>query len=66
MTAPRATPWRQWMAFGLGFIKLSPPVFWRLSLAEWRALWGGLETMSVDTLNHNDLVSMMAQYPDKE
>ena len=32
------TPWAEWFAFAVGGLRLSPEIFWRLSLWEWLAL----------------------------
>jgi uncharacterized phage protein (TIGR02216 family) len=34
------TPWAEWLRAGLFALGLTPADFWRLSLAEWRALAG--------------------------
>ena len=40
---------------------LTPPVFWQLSLAEWRALTGG----NGPGLSRADLDALIKRYPDR-
>jgi uncharacterized phage protein (TIGR02216 family) len=47
---------------GLGRLRLSPEVFWRLSLPEWRALT--TPQRAAAPLARAELERMMSQYPD--
>ena len=63
MTGKGAIPWGAWMALGLGRLRLSPDVFWRLSIAEWRAITGD----NVEPpMTQADLNQLMTEYPDAE
>jgi uncharacterized phage protein (TIGR02216 family) len=55
------TPWRAWMAFGLGRLGLSPREFWTMSLAEWRAVLAAQEPYA---LGRRELEDLMLEHPD--
>jgi hypothetical protein len=58
-TAER-TPWAAWLAFAAA-CGVAPAAFWRLSLAEWRAL-----TPAEDRrLARDDLDALMRRFPDE-
>ena len=44
-------------------LNLAPEAFWRLSLAEWRAL---TEVPAAPVLNRAALAALIARFPDKE
>lgn len=48
------------MSLGLKQLRLSPDVFWRLSLPEWRALFD----RASPALGRSDLEILMKLYPD--
>lgn len=54
-------PWRQWFAFAVCSLGLSPDDFWSLTLFEWRSLapdGGG-------AMDRSGLEKLIALYPDK-
>jgi uncharacterized phage protein (TIGR02216 family) len=42
-------------------LRLTPDVFWRLSLPEWRALW---DAGGAPALQRSDFENLMRRYPD--
>jgi len=48
------------MSLGLKQLRLSPDVFWKLTLPEWRALFD----VSAPALARRDLETLMKLYPD--
>lgn len=55
-------PWASVLCFGLGHLRLSPEVFWRLSLPELNALTGAADAPSLTT--RHGLHALMARFPD--
>jgi uncharacterized phage protein (TIGR02216 family) len=45
-------------------LRLTPDIFWALSLVEWRALLDGRFGRSTPALARNDLQQLMRMYPD--
>ena len=64
-------PWRCWLPLGLGVMGLSPDLFWRLSLVEWRAAVEG-HALRVSgggraaPLRRDEFGALLARYPDKD
>lgn len=54
------TPWAEWLRAGALAFGLKPAEFWRLSLAEWRALAGGGGAPSA-----RELAALMRRHPDR-
>ncbi len=52
--------WQAWLVVALA-LGLAPDAFWRLSLAEWRALAAPHQQ---STMARADFVSLAARYPD--
>lgn len=52
------------MATGLGTLRLSPAVFWSMTLRELSAAIHGLLGPVTPTLNRSALTSLMSQFPD--
>lgn len=50
------------MAHGMGTLRLAPPVFWALSLPEWRALTAPRDGNAA--LSRAELDAMMKRFPD--
>jgi len=66
-TTPAATfamklDWPALLRFAATRFLIPPDAFWRLSLAEWRALTGG---EALDPLPRAALDALVAQFPDK-
>ena len=66
---PDAIPWRDWMKLGLGVLRFSPDVFWRMSLAEWLAardgiMGGGGQTPADSPVMAAELEHLIKSYPD--
>ncbi|MBI1186915.1 MAG: phage tail assembly chaperone [Alphaproteobacteria bacterium] len=55
-----ATPWAPWLRAALA-MGLAPPVFWRISLKEWRML-----TLAEPRFARADLDALAARYPDTQ
>lgn len=55
-------PWASVIRFGLGYLRLAPDAFWRLSLPELNALIGGNELPA--TATRQGLEALMALFPD--
>jgi len=55
-------PWASVIRFGLGHLRLSPEVFWRLSLVELVALIGGSGRTAM--ADRQQLDALMALFPD--
>lgn len=53
-------PWRTWLARAMA-LGLAPAAFWRLSVAEWRALAGDAAAHLLDRAGFEALA---AQFPD--
>lgn len=60
MTRER-TPWTEWLRRALG-AGLSPEMFWRLSLCEWRALMARGDAAAMPRAV---LEALCAQFPDE-
>jgi uncharacterized phage protein (TIGR02216 family) len=45
-------------------LRLSPDIFWRMSLVEWRAVMDGRFGGHAPSLARNDLQNLMRIYPD--
>ena len=55
------TPWPAMLRLAVGTLRLTPEMFWRLSLKEWRALTGeGSEAV----LDREGLDALTRAYPD--
>ncbi len=54
-------PWRQWFAFAVVSLGLSPQAFWALTIAEWR--W--LAPDDSAAMGRSSLETLIALYPDK-
>jgi uncharacterized phage protein (TIGR02216 family) len=65
-----ADPWRRWLPLGLGVLGLNADQFWRLSLAEWRAMLEGhamrFGARAVPALGREDFTALQSRYPDKD
>lgn len=55
------TPFRQWFAYAISALGLSPDAFWGLTVAEWR--W--LQPEAPPALDRRGLDALIALYPDK-
>jgi uncharacterized phage protein (TIGR02216 family) len=53
------------MALGLGRLKLTPEVFWRMTLPELMAAAGALDR-AAPALRRRDLEGLIRQYPDDD
>ncbi len=62
MTAP--FPWKQVMAFGFGFLHLSPNEFWSLSLLELHAALEHVNPKASQAVDRSWLHKIMSEYPD--
>ncbi|WP_343313179.1 rcc01693 family protein [Ancylobacter koreensis] len=60
---PRAFPWAEAMAFGLGRLQLSPRDFWRMTPRELAAALGPTGPVRVP-LGRAALDALMARFPD--
>ena len=59
-------PWREWFAFAVATLRLSPEAFWSLSLAEWRWLLPEAgEAMNGEAMTRDSLGALLLQYPDE-
>ena len=66
-TSPKALPWNDLMAVGLGRLGLSPKVFWSMTLQELDAAMIGLSgTQRVARFARTDLSKLMATFPDEK
>ncbi len=54
-------PWRQWFAYAVCALGLSPDAFWGLTLNEWR--W--LAPISDAAMSRDGLQTLLALYPDQ-
>ena len=61
MSAP--FPWGDAMAFGLGVLRLPPPVFWAMTPRELGAAIRGV-TGAAPPLMRHEFSALMARYPD--
>ncbi|WP_338022075.1 rcc01693 family protein [Allorhizobium sonneratiae] len=61
---PPPFPWEAVMETGLGLLRLSPKVFWRLTPREFAAM-AGLKRTTSAPLTRADLQALMARYPDE-
>lgn len=57
-------PWSAVLHFGLGLLRLSPEVFWALSLRELAALGGAMRV--IPALDRDGLSALMRRWPDQE
>ncbi len=55
--------WRAALRLAVLTLAIAPEAFWRLSLAEWRAL---TETPAAPMLNRAALDALIARFPDEE
>ena len=55
--------WRAALRFAASRLAIPPEAFWRLSLAEWRAL---TEAPAAPVLNRAALDALIARFPDEE
>lgn len=55
-----ATPWGAWIAAAMS-LGVSPPLFWALSLKEWRAL---AASQAAASLNRAGFEALAARFPD--
>jgi uncharacterized phage protein (TIGR02216 family) len=62
--APRAFPWAEAMAFGLGHLRLSSDDFWRLTPRELAAAIGAVAGPVPARLDRAGLNALMARFPD--
>ncbi|ADH88044.1 Protein of unknown function DUF2376, phage [Ancylobacter novellus DSM 506] len=62
--APRAFPWAEAMAFGLGHLRLSSDDFWRLTPRELAAAIGAVAGPVPARLDRAGLAALMARFPD--
>ncbi|RYD90549.1 MAG: phage tail assembly chaperone [Sphingomonadales bacterium] len=60
---PQPFPWDAALHFGLGLLRLSPDVFWALSLRELSALGGALRP--VQGIDRTGLGALMKRWPDE-
>ena len=61
MTHNGAIPWALWMSHGFGRLKLTPDMFWRLSVTEWRAVLGQNDHSQISRAELNKLIQ---EFPD--
>ena len=54
--------WGAWLCYAARAYGISPDLFWRLSLREWRWLTASDEA---PPLSHIDLAALMKAYPDR-
>ena len=68
MTKSSFLPWSQLMAFGLGKLKLSPQMFWAMSLSEMDAAIEGYlgKFGKTPSPSRTNIDQLMADYPDKK
>lgn len=69
MISPREPlPWAEIMAFGFGKLRLSPTVFWSMSLRELNAAirWHLPNQGNAIAMNRGSLDALMNQFPDKD
>ncbi|MDH4440226.1 MAG: phage tail assembly chaperone, partial [Rhizobium sp.] len=59
---PKPFPWETAMTLGLARLRLSPEVFWRLSLPEFVAMSGGFDRSG--GISRGDVERMMQRFPD--
>ena len=62
--APRAFPWAEAMAFGLGRLGLAPDAFWRMTPRELAAA-AGLAGPARAPLDRARLDALMVRFPDQ-
>ena len=62
--SPRAFPWAEAMAFGLGHLRLSSHDFWRLTPRELAAAIGAVTGPVRSPLDRAGLAALMARFPD--
>lgn len=55
-------PWRNWLSLAAG-LGVAPAAFWRLSLAEWRALTG---EGAAPLLSRTAFEALATQFPDEK
>jgi uncharacterized phage protein (TIGR02216 family) len=64
---PRAFPWDEVMAFGLGVLRLNPEAFWRMTPREFCAAYEGVNGKAPPgPLDHAALAALMSAFPDGE
>lgn len=63
MAAP-GLPWGDWLAFGLGRLRLSPEAFWSLTLPELRAAAEGVFGPAIAPPSRAALTALMRRFPD--
>lgn len=55
-------PWRQWLSFAVGALRLDPETFWSMTVGEWRWLTAAAPS---GALTRAGLDALIALYPDK-
>ncbi len=67
MSKTSPLPWSQLMAFGLGYLKLAPHVFWSMTLREMDSAIEGCfgKTMKPGFPSRLAVNDLMAEYPDE-
>lgn len=63
MSAPRF-PWAEAMTLGLGQLRLSPEIFWRLTLPELAAAARASQPVRNAPIRRGELESLMMRFPD--
>lgn len=63
MSAPRF-PWDEAMTLGLGRLRLTPEIFWRMTLPELAAAARALQPQHAAPMSRRDVATLMARYPD--
>ncbi|WP_197278403.1 rcc01693 family protein [Rhizobium sp. AAP43] len=62
MVRARPFPWEAVMTLGLSRLRLSPQVFWQLTLPELAAMAGGSDRSAA--ISRRDVEALMARFPD--
>jgi uncharacterized phage protein (TIGR02216 family) len=55
------TPWAAWLRLAQAAFALSPPMFWRLSVREWRALAGA----GAPPMRRSEFQALAVRFPDE-
>ncbi|MFN4355968.1 rcc01693 family protein [Parvibaculum sp.] len=63
MSTPRF-PWDEAMTLGLGRLRLTPEIFWRMTLPELAAAARALHPLRHTQMGRREIDALMARYPD--
>lgn len=63
MSAPRF-PWDEAMTLGLGRLRLTPEIFWRMTLPELAAAARALQPVRSNSIDRTGLQKLIQAYPD--